>query len=227
MGLDVLGSWDSPVMPIMTYNAPKMVHLSRECLKRHIAMVIVGFPATPVLLTRARLCISAAHSREDLDWCLEQLEQVRGSGLAGVLVFVQYTAPNVGVVFAVQPCPPAYAALRGPGYPPPSTLTSSLIPQVVDQCGIRYHTGPLYLKLEQDLKDHVEMWQVGGGAARPQLAAASPCPLMLSNRLGRVTWRFLQLTRFPANRSPLTLALAAPSPPPPPLPPRARWPPGR
>ncbi|GLC39896.1 hypothetical protein PLESTM_000963700 [Pleodorina starrii] len=76
MGLDVLGSWDSPVMPIMTYNAAKMVALSRICLKRRLAMVIVGFPATPVLLTRTRICISAAHSREDLDWALDQLSEV-------------------------------------------------------------------------------------------------------------------------------------------------------
>ncbi|GFR41818.1 hypothetical protein Agub_g2590 [Astrephomene gubernaculifera] len=76
MGMDVLGSWDSPVMPIMTYSASKMVALSRECLRHHLAMVIVGFPATPALLTRARICISAAHTREDLDWALEQLGDV-------------------------------------------------------------------------------------------------------------------------------------------------------
>ncbi|EFJ46984.1 hypothetical protein VOLCADRAFT_92508 [Volvox carteri f. nagariensis] len=76
MGMDVLGSWDSPVMPIMTYSAAKMVALSRMTLARNIAMVIVGFPATPVLLTRTRICISAAHTREDLDWALEQLEEV-------------------------------------------------------------------------------------------------------------------------------------------------------
>ncbi|KXZ47975.1 hypothetical protein GPECTOR_31g337 [Gonium pectorale] len=76
MGMDVLGSWDSPVMPIMTYNAAKMVALSRICLERSLAMVIVGFPATPVLLTRARICISAAHTREDLDWALSVLDEV-------------------------------------------------------------------------------------------------------------------------------------------------------
>ncbi|GLI70955.1 hypothetical protein VaNZ11_016054 [Volvox africanus] len=76
MGLDVLGSWDSPVMPIMTYNAAKMVAFSRLTLARKLAMVIVGFPATPVLLTRTRICISASHTREDLDWAIEQMEEV-------------------------------------------------------------------------------------------------------------------------------------------------------
>lgn len=31
----------------------------------------VGFPATPLLLARARICISAAHTREDLLKALE------------------------------------------------------------------------------------------------------------------------------------------------------------
>lgn len=52
------------------------VALSRELLQRRMAMVIVGFPATPLLLTRSRICISAAHSREDLDWALEQLDEL-------------------------------------------------------------------------------------------------------------------------------------------------------
>lgn len=34
-------------------------------------MVVVGFPATPLLSARARICISASHSREDLDWALQ------------------------------------------------------------------------------------------------------------------------------------------------------------
>ncbi|KAG2452256.1 hypothetical protein HYH02_003280 [Chlamydomonas schloesseri] len=76
MGLEVLGSWDSPVMPIMTYSPAKMVALSRMLLERRMAMVIVGFPATPLLLTRSRICISAAHSRADMDWALEQLEEM-------------------------------------------------------------------------------------------------------------------------------------------------------
>lgn len=36
-----------------------------------VAVVTVAFPATPLLLARARICISAAHSREDLVKALE------------------------------------------------------------------------------------------------------------------------------------------------------------
>ena len=41
--------------------------LSRELLKRGIAAVIAGFPATSILESRVRFCISAAHTREQLD----------------------------------------------------------------------------------------------------------------------------------------------------------------
>ena len=40
---------------------------SRETLKRGIASVIVGFPATGIVESRARFCISAAHTEEQLD----------------------------------------------------------------------------------------------------------------------------------------------------------------
>ena len=66
LGCEVLGDRDSPVMPVMLYNPGKIPAFSRECLARHLAVVVVGFPATPLLLSRARICISASHSREDL-----------------------------------------------------------------------------------------------------------------------------------------------------------------
>ena len=96
MGFEVLGDNDSPVMPIMLYNPAKIPAFSRECLRENVigtilcflpifhlppipeiiniyaqnceqvAVVVVGFPATPLLLARARICISASHSREDL-----------------------------------------------------------------------------------------------------------------------------------------------------------------
>lgn len=40
------------------------------------AIVVVGFPATPLLTTRMRVCISAAHSRADLDYALEVFKSV-------------------------------------------------------------------------------------------------------------------------------------------------------
>lgn len=42
-----------------------------------VAVVTVAFPATPLLLARARICISASHSREDLIKALEVNQNLR------------------------------------------------------------------------------------------------------------------------------------------------------
>ncbi|DAZ95174.1 TPA: hypothetical protein N0F65_012428 [Lagenidium giganteum] len=76
MGLLTLGNFDSPVIPVMLYCLSKISGFSRECLKRNMAVVTVGFPATPLLLSRVRFCISAAHTREDLDEALKQIQEV-------------------------------------------------------------------------------------------------------------------------------------------------------
>ena len=76
MGLHVLGHYDSPIMPVMLYNPTKIAAFSRECFKRGIAVVVVGFPAVPILMSRARFCISAGHTREQLDRALVELEEV-------------------------------------------------------------------------------------------------------------------------------------------------------
>jgi len=76
MGLHVLGNYDSPIIPVMLYNPTKIAAFSRECMKRGLAVVVVGFPAVPILLSRARFCISAGHTREELDRALEEIDEV-------------------------------------------------------------------------------------------------------------------------------------------------------
>lgn len=76
MGLHVLGNYDSPIMPVMLYNPTKIAAFSRECLKRGLAVVVVGFPAVPILMSRARFCISAGHTREELDRALKELDEI-------------------------------------------------------------------------------------------------------------------------------------------------------
>merc|ERR1711991_1022366 len=68
--LVVLGEEASPVVPVMIYQPEKLALFSRECLKRNVAVVVVGYPATDALEMRCRLCISAAHTRADLDRAL-------------------------------------------------------------------------------------------------------------------------------------------------------------
>nr|GMC87006.1 long chain base biosynthesis protein 2A [Ipomoea batatas] len=89
MGFDVLGDHDSPVIPIMLYNPAKIPAVSRECLKQNIAVVMVGFPGVPLLLARVRICISAAHTREDLLKALEVISTI------GDLVGIKYYPATV------------------------------------------------------------------------------------------------------------------------------------
>jgi hypothetical protein len=57
--------------PWSVLTLPLCCAVLRCVLQRHIAMVVVGFPATALLMSRCRVCISASHSREDLDYALE------------------------------------------------------------------------------------------------------------------------------------------------------------
>jgi serine palmitoyltransferase len=76
IGLHVYGHLDSPIIPVMIYMPSKVAAFSRECLKRGVAIVVVGFPATSVILSRARFCISAGHTREDLDYAVKVIDEV-------------------------------------------------------------------------------------------------------------------------------------------------------
>lgn len=45
----------------------KIAFVVREMIKRGVATVGVGFPATPLVEGRTRFCISASHTKEMLD----------------------------------------------------------------------------------------------------------------------------------------------------------------
>lgn len=76
MGAWILGNDDSPVVPMMLCNPGSMTTFSRECLREGLAVVVVGPPATPLTLGRARFCISAAHTTADLDAAIAIIERV-------------------------------------------------------------------------------------------------------------------------------------------------------
>ncbi|KAI8827567.1 serine palmitoyltransferase component [Chytriomyces hyalinus] len=75
MGFIVYGV-DSPVVPLLLCHPAKIPAFSREMLKRGIAVVVVGYPATPIITSRVRFCISAAHTMDDIKWALEQISEV-------------------------------------------------------------------------------------------------------------------------------------------------------
>ncbi|EPY34465.1 serine palmitoyltransferase [Angomonas deanei] len=76
LGFTVLGDDASPVVPVMCYNLGKLPALARLCLERGVAIVVVGYPATPLLESRVRFCVSAAHTREDLEYTLSVMEEL-------------------------------------------------------------------------------------------------------------------------------------------------------
>lgn len=76
LGFIIAGHDDSPIIPMMCYNPGKFQVFSQEMLKRKISVVVVGYPATPLVSGRARFCVSAAHTKEDLDRMLEACNEV-------------------------------------------------------------------------------------------------------------------------------------------------------
>nr|XP_033808011.1 serine palmitoyltransferase 2 isoform X1 [Geotrypetes seraphini] len=76
MGFIIYGNSDSPIVPLMLYMPAKIGAFGREMLKRNIGVVVVGFPATPIIESRARFCVSAAHTREMLDIALKVIGEV-------------------------------------------------------------------------------------------------------------------------------------------------------
>lgn len=76
MGFIIYGNSDSPIVPLMLYMPAKIGAFGREMLKRNIGVVVVGFPATPIIESRARFCVSAAHTREILDTALKVIDEV-------------------------------------------------------------------------------------------------------------------------------------------------------
>jgi serine palmitoyltransferase len=90
LGFIVYGHDDSPIIPVLLYNPAKMPAFSHEMLRRKISVVIVGYPATPLISSRARFCVSAAHNKDDLDRLLAACDEIGevlqlkfSSGVAG------------------------------------------------------------------------------------------------------------------------------------------------
>ena len=90
LGFIIYGNDDSPIIPLLLYHPAKMPAFSHEMLKRKISCVVVGYPATPLISSRARFCISAAHNKEDMDRVLAACDEIGNvlqlkfaSGIAG------------------------------------------------------------------------------------------------------------------------------------------------
>ena len=76
IGVITYGHEDSPVVPMLVYLFSKISAVVRTLTKRNIASVGVGFPATPIMEGRIRFCLSAAHTKEQLDFVLVAIEEI-------------------------------------------------------------------------------------------------------------------------------------------------------
>lgn len=90
LGFIIYGHDDSPIIPLLLYHPAKMPAFSHEMLRRKISVVVVGYPATPLVSSRARFCVSAAHTKDDLDRMLDACNEIGevlqlkySSGIAG------------------------------------------------------------------------------------------------------------------------------------------------
>ncbi|GAA6042502.1 hypothetical protein JCM8097_003062 [Rhodosporidiobolus ruineniae] len=77
LGFIVYGHQDSPIVPLLIFAPGKMGLFSRLMLERYkIVVVVVAYPATPLVSSRVRLCLSAAHTKADLDRILRAIDDV-------------------------------------------------------------------------------------------------------------------------------------------------------
>ena len=90
LGFIVYGHDDSPIIPLLIYHPAKLPAFSHEMLKRKISVVVVAYPATPLISSRARFCVSSAHNKDDLDRLLAACDEIGNvlqlkfsSGVAG------------------------------------------------------------------------------------------------------------------------------------------------
>lgn len=76
MGFIIYGNDNSPVVPLLLFMPGKIAAFWRELMKRGVATVTVGFPATPLIESRSRFCLSGAHTKEMLDGALDVINEV-------------------------------------------------------------------------------------------------------------------------------------------------------
>lgn len=76
MGVITFGHVDSPVVPMLVYLFSKIAAVIRELTLRNVAVVGVGYPATPLREGRIRFCLSAAHTKEQLDYILAVVDEI-------------------------------------------------------------------------------------------------------------------------------------------------------
>jgi serine palmitoyltransferase len=78
LGFITYGHADSPIVPLLIFNPGKMMvfHRLMKLYAVPIVVVVVAYPATPLITTRVRFCVSAAHTKEDIDTILKACDEI-------------------------------------------------------------------------------------------------------------------------------------------------------
>ncbi|KAJ7805777.1 pyridoxal phosphate-dependent transferase [Mycena olivaceomarginata] len=78
LGFITYGHPMSPVIPLLLYNPGKMnmFHRLMKEYKTPIVIVVVSYPACALMTTRVRFCVSAAHTKEDIDTVLRATDEI-------------------------------------------------------------------------------------------------------------------------------------------------------
>jgi len=78
LGFITYGHPASPVVPLLLFNPGKMNMFHRMMKDRQtpVVVVVVAYPATPLVTGRVRFCVSASHTKEDIDTILRACDEI-------------------------------------------------------------------------------------------------------------------------------------------------------
>ena len=78
LGFITYGHPAAPIVPLLIFNPGKMNMFHRMMKERPtpIIVVVVAYPATPLVTSRVRFCVSASHTKEDIDCVLKACDEI-------------------------------------------------------------------------------------------------------------------------------------------------------
>jgi glycine C-acetyltransferase len=76
LGFDVLPG-EHPIVPVMLGDAARATKMADSLLQKGVYVIAFSYPVVPNGKARIRVQISAAHTREDLEFALEQFAAVK------------------------------------------------------------------------------------------------------------------------------------------------------
>lgn len=79
LGFIIYGHPFSPIVPLLIFNPGKMpmfARMMRKLKPTPVAVVVVAYPATPLVTSRVRFCLSASHTKEDIDVVLRACDEL-------------------------------------------------------------------------------------------------------------------------------------------------------